>query len=56
MQESPEDIINRLDAFSERRDTPCGEGTMVWRAWGGGVPLVLLHGGFGSWTHWISNR
>lgn len=26
---------------------------MVWRVWGTGEPLVLLHGGSGSWTHWI---
>jgi len=27
---------------------------MVWRSWGdGGRPLVLLHGGAGSWLHWI---
>ena len=28
---------------------------MVWRSWGGGPPLVLLHGASGSWTHWIRN-
>jgi 2-hydroxy-6-oxonona-2,4-dienedioate hydrolase len=26
---------------------------MVWRVWGRGEPLVLFHGGSGSWTHWI---
>jgi pimeloyl-ACP methyl ester carboxylesterase len=26
---------------------------MVWRVWGAGEPVVLLHGGYGSWTHWI---
>lgn len=26
---------------------------MVWRVWGAGEPLVLLHGGSGSWNHWI---
>jgi 2-hydroxy-6-oxonona-2,4-dienedioate hydrolase len=35
--------------------TPCGGGVMVWRCWGDGDPVVLLHGGSGSWTHWIRN-
>ena len=26
---------------------------MVWHVWGAGPALVLLHGGSGSWTHWI---
>lgn len=38
-----------------RHTTPCGDGDMVWHAWGEGEPLVLLHGGSGSWTHWIRN-
>ncbi|WP_370521753.1 alpha/beta fold hydrolase [Acidovorax sp. HDW3] len=33
------------------------EGRMVWHVWGaptpGVAPLVLLHGGSGSWTHWL---
>ena len=28
---------------------------MVWRIWGSGPALVLLHGGYGSWMHWIRN-
>ena len=28
---------------------------MVWRAWGDGEPLLLLHGGAGSWNHWVRN-
>ena len=26
-----------------------------WRRFGAGAPLVLLHGGHGSWLHWIHN-
>ena len=37
--------------------TPLGE--IVWHAWGerraGVAPLVLFHGGSGSWTHWVKN-
>ena len=28
---------------------------MVWRRWGQGEPVVLLHGGSGSWNHWVRN-
>jgi pimeloyl-ACP methyl ester carboxylesterase len=44
-----------LDAGATRYETPCGAGRMVWRAWGAGTPVVLLHGGSGSWTHWVRN-
>lgn len=34
--------------------TPCGDGELVWRRWGGGPrTVVLLHGGSGSWRHWV---
>ena len=48
-------FVAAVAAEGERRETPCGEGRMVWRIWGSGPPLVLLHGGYGSWTHWIRN-
>ncbi|MCS6891929.1 MAG: alpha/beta fold hydrolase [Rhodovarius sp.] len=44
-----------LDRRAERFETPCGEGVVVWRAWGEGPVLVLLHGGSGSWRHWVRN-
>ena len=49
------DAIAVLDRAARRHATPCGDGTMVWREWGPGVPVVLLHGGYGSWQHWMRN-
>jgi 2-hydroxy-6-oxonona-2,4-dienedioate hydrolase len=44
-----------------RHETPCGNGVMVWHVWSAETvgsaqpPLLLLHGGSGSWTHWVRN-
>lgn len=41
--------------------TPCGAGQMLWHLWGEATcqpalaPVVLLHGGSGSWMHWLRN-
>jgi 2-hydroxy-6-oxonona-2,4-dienedioate hydrolase len=48
-------LVEGIAAEADRVETPCGDGTMVWRLWGSGPPLVLLHGGYGSWMHWIRN-
>lgn len=52
-------LISQLQASAERFETPCGDGSLVWHAWGPQntqlPPLVLLHGGSGSWTHWVRN-
>ena len=45
--------LRRLDAEARRAESPCGDGGMVWRSWGDGPALVLLHGGAGSWQHWV---
>lgn len=54
-QESPADYLARVEASGERVTTPCGDGEMVWRIFGDGPPLMLIHGGHGAWAHWIRN-
>jgi pimeloyl-ACP methyl ester carboxylesterase len=51
----PAAIVADVESRSRRFETPCGDGTMVWHAWGAGRPLLLMHGSHGSWTHWIHN-
>ncbi|MFS2203352.1 alpha/beta fold hydrolase [Variovorax sp. Varisp36] len=57
-QAGARDLIARIDALSTHHD-PVHEGVRVrWRRFGTDVtkpPLVLLHGGHGSWMHWLRN-
>ncbi len=57
MEVTPQAFLDRLEHAAERRETPCGDGTMVWRLWGDPAApvLVLFHGGAGSWRHWAHN-
>lgn len=52
---SPAAIVEGVERQAHVFATPCGSGQMIWRVWGEGLPLVLLHGGHGSWTHWLRN-
>lgn len=49
--------VAAMEARPQRIETPCGDGTMVWRVWGEetGKPVALAHGAQGSWTHWLRN-
>ncbi len=56
--QAPLPLPNQAQGLLEaatRLETPCGSGSMVWHVWGQGEPVVLLHGGSGSWTHWLRN-
>jgi pimeloyl-ACP methyl ester carboxylesterase len=50
-----EQFVAAIERNGARRITAHGGGMMVWRVWGEGEPLALLHGGSGSWMHWIRN-
>ena len=48
--------ISKVEAQSQRIKQAYTWGNAVWHVWGtNGEPLVLLHGGSGSWTHWLRN-
>lgn len=54
------DPIPRLLATAQPLQTPCGDGHIQWHRWGPtdagpAGPVVLLHGGSGSWMHWVCN-
>ncbi len=52
---TPSEVVAALDRASTRHATSNGTGEVVWRVWGDGYPVVLLHGGTGSWMHWARN-
>ena len=57
----PADAERRVDALlatAEIHHTDFAGGKLAWQRWsapGAAPPLVLLHGGFGSWNHWFAN-
>ncbi len=50
---APDEIVAAVASNADVITTPCGHGDLVWRRWGRGQPVILAHGGSGSWTHWI---
>ena len=57
IEPNPQAILDALLTRCHEIRTPCGDGQLIWRVWGGAAPetpaLVLLHGGFGAWSHWV---
>ena len=54
---SPQDTLDILLTRCRKVRTPCGDGQLLWRIWGAPErpAVVLLHGGFGAWNHWVRN-
>ncbi|MEP1469875.1 MAG: alpha/beta hydrolase [Halieaceae bacterium] len=57
---SPAAEVESLLQHARQVSTPLPQGgNLCWQCWGredeDTLPLVLLHGGFGSWTHWFAN-
>ena len=50
-----EAALATIEHRAQRFETPLPGRPLVWRAWGEGPALVLLHGGYGSWMHWVRN-
>jgi len=45
----------RLAARARIRRLRIDDVECAWREWGAGAPVVLVHGGTGSWLHWVRN-
>ena len=51
----PQALWTPIEHLGTRHALPCLDGEVVWRCFGAGPPLLLLHGGHGSWLHWVRN-
>jgi pimeloyl-ACP methyl ester carboxylesterase len=55
VETSPNSQTDSLSRQGSRVFVPFAGGEVSWRQFGSGQPLVLLHGGHGSWRHWAKN-
>lgn len=58
MNDDTQEAQARIDDLTRRArvERPrAATGVITWRAFGTGSPVVLLHGGHGSWLHWVKN-
>ena len=46
-------ILKLIEKDSKKFFIKSKDSKVCWRIWGKGNPMILLHGGYGSWAHWI---
>lgn len=51
----PGAVVAQIAAVGEKVMAGAPGRQTQWRLWGQGPALVLLHGNYGGWTHWIGN-
>lgn len=52
---TPVETIAQLDRASRKTVFSLRGADNVWRSWGRGPAMILLHGNFGGWMHWARN-
>jgi pimeloyl-ACP methyl ester carboxylesterase len=52
---SKPDLLDHLNNIGRRHSLEHEGRVTSWREFGAGTPVVLVHGGHGSWLHWASN-
>ncbi len=45
--------IEEFEKGSKKLFISTDDTRVCWRIWGKGQPIIFLHGGYGSWRHWI---
>jgi pimeloyl-ACP methyl ester carboxylesterase len=53
--EEGERFIEEVEREGQAVPVPCLGAQATWHCFGQGRPLVMVHGGHGSWLHWIRN-
>lgn len=55
MTSGGQELLRRIEAAADVIWSGESGRRVIWHAWGEGPPVVLLHGDFGAWTHFVRN-
>ena len=45
--------LSSIEKNSKKIFIKSKDSKICWRIWGKGKPIIFLHGGYGSWAHWV---